>query len=77
LSKYGWCKAYKAEIRLFGSNATNPANRSTSSSSRVGVCSIIVMPLNLGNVGLKSLSLSASGQLFSFGVPNTLKILNI
>jgi len=35
------------------------------------------MPRNLGKVGLKSGSFKASGQLFSLGVPSTLKILNI
>jgi hypothetical protein len=64
-------------MRLFGSKATIPANKSTSNSSSVGVCSYIGIPRNFGKVGLKSFSLRASGQLFSLGVPNTLKILKI
>jgi len=62
---------------LLGSRAVNPFKRSTSSSFKVGVCSYIGIPKNLGNEGLKSGSFKASGQLFSFGVPKTLNILNI
>ena len=35
------------------------------------------IPLNFGKVSLKSESFNASGQLFSWGVPRTLNILNI
>ena len=76
-SKYGCCKAARAEILLFGSKATRPERRSTSSSFKVGVCSVMGMPRNFGKVDLKSFSFKASGQLFSLGVPRTLNILKI
>jgi hypothetical protein len=77
VSKYGWRRAILAEILLFGSNAVIPFSRSTSSSLRLGVWFCMGIPLNLGKVGLKSYNFKASGQLFSWGVPKTLKILKI
>jgi hypothetical protein len=41
------------------------------------VCSDMGMPFHLGKLGLKSGSFSASAQLLSLGVPNTLNILKI
>jgi hypothetical protein len=77
VSKYGCNNAIFAEILLFGSRAVMHLSRSTSNSLRVGVWSYMAIPLNLGNVALKSVNLRASGQFPSFGVPNTLKILKI
>ena len=77
VSKYGCRSAILADILLLGSKAVNPFRRSTSSSLSPWVCCCIGIPLNFGNVGLKSESFKASGQLFSFGVPKTLNILKI
>ena len=70
-------RAILAEILLLGSKATIPWRRSSYSSSRFEVCSERGTPFHLGKVALKSESLRASGQLFSLGVPRTLKILKI
>ncbi len=67
----------RAEILLLGSNATIPWRRSMPTSSRFCVCSVRGMPFHFGKVGLKSGNFKASGQFYSFGVPKTLKILNI
>ena len=77
VSKYGWRRAILAEILLFGSKAVIPFNKSTSNSLRVAVWFYIGIPRNFGKDYLKSGNFSASGQLFSFGVPSTLNILKI
>lgn len=54
-----------------------PYSKSSPISSSCCVCSLRGIPFHLGKVALKSGNFKASPQLFSLGVPNTLKILNI
>ena len=54
MSKYGWRRAIFAEILLFGSRAVIPFSKSTSNSFKDAVCCYIGIPLNFGNVDLKS-----------------------
>ena len=77
VSKYGWNSAILALILLLGSSATSPSRRSISNSFSFGVCYNIGVILNLGNADFISDNFKASGQLFSLGVPRTLKILKI